>query len=262
MLLLSLVGCMTLDFMFLEAPTTKSYDLSDEVVPSELTEIITFKSGSKTLYGAWAHQSRPAPPLIFFHGNGGHLQDNWDRQAYYWSWGTHDVFSVDYRGFGMSDGPATFHGVLEEDGAAAIAYVSEVTGVPSHDIPLIGLSLGGAVAIHTNDEVPLRSVILQSTFANADLLIDTSVGLDLPMGWFLEGPYDNVANIARITSPVLIIHGLDDDFILPESGELLHDAAPGPKQLWLPLGVGHSDLFEVKPDAYRDRSLEFMASYE
>ena len=66
------------------------------------------------------------------------------------------------------------------------------------------------------------------------------------------------AAIRKTEAPILIVHGLDDDFVIPESAPLLYDAAPGPAELWQPEGVGHSDLWEVKPEAYQERAFDWF----
>jgi len=263
LLALSQTACLSLDFLFLDTPQTDAYEISSEIVPEDLIEPVTFEAKDGTvLYGYWAHQPVPSPPLIFFHGNGGHIGDNWDRVEFMWEWHTHDIFIFDYREFGMSEGTATFQGVMEQDGMAAVEHVMSWAIAEPEEIAWVALSLGGAVAIHTSDEIGAQALVMESTFASADQLLDEGTGLDVPTGWFFKGPYDNEDAIAKITTPILIIHGLDDDFINPESGPLLFDAAPKPKELWQPKGVGHSDLFEVKPDEFEDRASSFLASHE
>ncbi len=254
---------MSLDYLFLDTPQTKEYDISTEIIDADLIEPVTFEAEDGTvLYGYWAHQPVPSPPLIFFHGNGGHIGDNWDRVEYLWQWNTHDVFVFDYREFGMSEGKATFEGVMEQDGMAAVDHVRSWTLAEPEEIAWVAISLGGAVAIHTLDEVGAQALVMESTFATADYLLDDGTGLDLPTGWFFKGPYDNVAEIEHITAPILIIHGLEDDFINPKSAELLFEAAPQPKEIWQPKGVGHSDLYEVRPEEFEERALDFLTSHK
>ena len=259
-ILLGCSACLSLDFMFLDAPTVDRYDLDPELVPADRTEVVQFDGPQGMLAGAWAHQDPPAPPLVFLHGNGGNVQTNWDRVAYYWGWGTHDVFAPDYTGYGMSEGTASFE-ALSGDGEAILRYVSDATGVPTEDIPVIALSLGGFVALHGVDDAPVSALVLQSVFANSDLLLDTSLRLDVPPGWFFADDWENDRAIASIDAPVFIIHGLADDFIDPDSGPILFDAASDPKELWQPEGVDHADLFEVLPEEYRSRTEAFFAAH-
>ncbi|MEZ4316135.1 MAG: alpha/beta hydrolase [Myxococcota bacterium] len=260
-MILLLSGCLTLDFLIFGAPEVDSYAFDNELVPDELIEVVPFESLDGTqLYGAWAHQPvADRPVLVFFHGRGANMEGVWDRVEFYWGWG-YEVFVFDYRGFGASEGESTAAGVLEMDGLAAVRFVSEWTGQPPESIDWVSLSLGASVATHTSDEIGAHAIVLESMFASADYLVDSSASLDFAPGWFWAEEFDNVREIAKITAPVLIVHGLADDFIDPDSALQLYAAAPAPKQLWRPEGVGHADLHEVEPEAFTARALDFFAN--
>lgn len=151
---------------------------------------------------------------------------------------------------------------LEEDGLAAAEYVAEFTGVPPEQTAWWGHSIGGSVALHTNDEIAAGAVIIESAFSTADDIQDDGVGLDLPAGWLFADSFDNTAAASEITIPILIIHGLDDDYIRPAYADRLIAAAPEPKQLWHPEGCGHSDCFELIPEDFKTRALAFYAEHD
>lgn len=245
-------GCLSLDSLFLNARQTDAYDLSSEVIPDEAWEVVSFPSLDGTrLSGVWAHRAG-ARPLIYFHGINNHVAtpSSMARLELYWSTGDHDVFSVDYRGFGTSDGEPTRDGVLEQDGLAAVRYVAETTGFPPEEIDWVGLSLGGAVAIHTQVQIEARSVVLENVFPNEQRLATDGVGLDIPRAWFFRETWDNLEVAPGMTAPTLVIHGLADDFIDPRYGPMLHEVLPDPSHLWQPEGVGHDDIYETKPGRY------------
>lgn len=261
MLPILLSGCLSLDFMFLDAPRVDAYDFDPELVPPERVEEVTFDRGDGTrLSGVWLRQDPPvdAPPLVFFHGNSSNLQTDFARIAWYWSWGDRDVFAPDYSGYGRSEGEASWENLQGADGHATLRYVSETAGVPISDLPVVALSLGGFVALHTADDLPPRALVLESVFANSQLLLDGSLRMDVPAGWFFAEDWENDRAIGAVEVPVLVIHGLADDFVDPRSGEILFDAAHSPKELWQPEGVGHADLYELLPDDYRERAGEFL----
>lgn len=260
-----LSGCLSLDFMFLDAPRVDAYTFDPDIVPPELTEAVTFDRGDGTrLAGVWLRQDAEvaSPPLVFFHGNGSNVETELERIAFYWSWGGYDVFAPDYSGYGASEGEASWENLAGADGHAALRYVSEATGVSVDDIPVVALSLGGFVALHTADDLPPRALVLESVFASSDLLVDRSLRLDVPPGWFFAADWENDRAIGRVRVPVLVIHGLADDYIDPVSGEILFEAANDPKQLWQPEGVGHADLYELRPDEYRNRATSFVEAEE
>lgn len=260
--LVALPGCMRLDDLFFVPWPVDAYGLGGDVIPAERTEVVSFPAEDGTvLSGVWAHQDPPAPPMIFFHGNTGNIDSSWDRAETYWAWGRHDVFLVDYRGYGTSEGTPSYEGVIEQDGLAAVQYVAATKGVDPATIPWIGHSLGASVASHTNDEIDAQSVVLESMFASADAIADDGTTLDLPAGWFFEDPFDNVAAVADLQAPLLVVHGQDDDYILVEYAQRVYDAAPDPKELWTPDGVDHSDIIDVMPVEYHDRITAFQDAH-
>lgn len=257
--LAGLPACMALDGLVIPGDPKDAYDYTDTIVPAELREEVSFTSGDGAeLWGVWFRHEEERPPLIWIHGNGGAIDTSFDRIDFYWAWDRYDVFAFDYRGYGKSDPEGTREGILEEDGLAAVRYVSETTGYEPEEIPWIALSLGAAVAVHTNDEIPAKGIVLESMFPSTDALLDDGSGLDLPTGWFFRETWDNVEATRATQSPLFIIHGLDDDFIDPKYALEVYAAAPGPRRLWRPEGVNHSDIVEVVPDAYAERVLDFL----
>lgn len=248
-MILTLVGCMTMDSFFFanEAVDAYSFDFAD--VPTELVEEVSFTSGEDTLYGVWAHQEDPdAEVLLYFHGNTGNL-DVYNREINrYWTYG-YDVFSFDYRGYGKSEGSPTWEGVAE-DGLAAVEYVEDATGESAADLPFLGLSLGGSVATRTSSVMPPSVLITESMFAAGQELIDDGSGLALPPGWLLEDEWDNRVAMAEVHVPVLIMHGEADDFIQVDHAHEVYAAANDPKLLWTVPGADHSTIPDTDPQGY------------
>lgn len=62
--------------------------------------------------------------------------------------------------------------------------------------------------------------------------------------------FDNESKIHRIRSPLLIVHGTDDDVIPFSMGRQLFEAAPEPKYFAPIDGAGHNDLSLMPASAY------------
>jgi hypothetical protein len=262
-MIVALAGCTTFDWAVFPGIRTDAYTLDYGVVPDELVEEVAFEAeDGTTLYGAWLHQDPPAPPMIFFHGYYGNLDHPYNSEwaEYYWTFGTYDVFTIDYRGYGRSEGTPDGD-VFWMDGVAAVDHVVATTGVEAASIPITSVSLGSAVAVHTNVQRRAQVLIVDSMFADAEEVLDDSVGLDLYAGWFFSYPFDNVAAIADIQDPALIIHGTADTFVSPDNVYPVYAAAPEPKDLWQPVGVGHADGYAVIPREYRERVEGWIAQH-
>ncbi len=251
--MLLLAGCMTMDNFFFNPEKVSAYSLASDVIPAENLEEVSFPSGELTLYGVWAHQDDPggAPILLYFHGNARNIDEYMGQLGTYWSWG-YETFIFDFRGFGKSEGEADLAGIVE-DGAAAVDYVSDVTGLASEQIPYLGLSLGGTVAVHTAVTKPPSVLITEDMFASGQMLIDDGSGMDLPDGWMLEQEWDNTVAAANVHVPYLVVHGDADTFIQPGHAEAVYAAANDPKELWLVPGADHAETPTVAPEEYQAR---------
>ena len=78
----------------------------------------------------------------------------------------YDLFSFDYRGYGISEGQPSQEGV-NQDALAAIHYVA---GQTKQKLILYGQSLGGAILLRSLDDVPaadrarIKAVVIESSF--------------------------------------------------------------------------------------------------
>ncbi|KAI4721840.1 alpha/beta-hydrolase [Aureobasidium sp. EXF-10727] len=136
------------------------------------------------------------------HGNAGHVAQGWRTDTYRALSNqphTH-IFTVDYRGFGLSTGSPTEAGLIT-DGRALVHYVLSL-GIPPSRIVILGQSLGTAVASATalsfsdptsellprgvaEDKVEtavFRSIILVAPFVSLpDLLLSYRIGGVIPI---------------------------------------------------------------------------------
>jgi len=195
---------------------------------------------------AWAMRaSDPRAFVVYFHGNGGNLS-NWApiltgivRQGY-------SVFAFDYRGFGLSTGRPTEHGLYRDvDAVLARAW-------PDRDsrIPLVywGRSLGGAMAGYAATVRAPDGVIVESAFPDARSVVR---GSPLALVWFLSTyrfPTADFLNRAGV--PVLQLHG-DRDSVIPFAlGRELHERLTVQKQFFVIRGGDHNDAAPPDPAAY------------
>ena len=76
--------------------------------------------------------------------------------------------------------------------------------------------------------------------------------------WRPKAPYDNLGKIDKVTVPVLIVHGSDDEIIPVAMGRRLFAAANSPKDLYIIPGAHHNDVYGVGGKAYFERLKAFI----
>lgn len=256
--LLSLSGCMTLDFFFFDPTPVDEYAFEATRIDRSQIQEVGFASADGTwLTGVWLWQDDPeaADTVLHFHGNAGNLDTHLERLELFWSYG-YNVVSFDYRGYGTSEGSPDHDGVLA-DGVAAVEHVMDGLNVDSGQLYFHGVSLGGYVALNVAEDYPPAALITENTFSSGENLASTNAQVELAPAWLFEGEWDSMAAAARMQGvPYLVIHGDSDNYILPEHAQWLYEAANEPKELWMVPGGDHGPVtdslrhYQLLPEEY------------
>ncbi|EME89081.1 uncharacterized protein MYCFIDRAFT_26712 [Pseudocercospora fijiensis CIRAD86] len=92
-------------------------------------------------------QSSDARVVISFHGNAGHVAQNWrpTTNRFMATRPNTHVFTIDYRGFGHSTGSPHEAGLIT-DGITLVKWILDVAKIPPERVVILGQSLGTAVS--------------------------------------------------------------------------------------------------------------------
>lgn len=247
-------------------------------------ERVNFRSrrGDVTLDG-WRMRGRDGmPTIIFCHGiEVGRTGDGLTELAARLNRRGFGVLQFDFRGHGSSGGKRVSSGWHERmDVLGAYDYlISE--GIAPGEVGLLGVSMGaGAAALAAVEELGVRALVLDSTYASAKelLLRETALRTRLPAGLMavfvpcavliggnlfdidIEGMSPERA-VVELDYPILVIHGAEDIRIPPAHGRRVFDAAAGGSRLWAVGGVGHAGAFVENKSEYAERvAAYFMPS--
>ena len=201
---------------------------------------------------AWYWPGRLTVTLVIFHGNAGHRGHrlDWIEDLHGLGYG---IFSLDYRGYGGSEGSPTEEGFYR-DGEAALRWLGQ-QGI--RDLVYFGESLGCGVAVEMAKRQPPRVLILQSGFSSA-LDVARKAYPYLPVRLLMKDRFDSKQKMAKILCPVLFIHGGRDSIIPLKLGRALYEAANEPKT-WFPIPeADHNDLPWVGGKTYLDAIQGFL----
>lgn len=187
--------------------------------------------------------------ILFSHGNAEDIGQNREFFRRLNRWGF-SVFAYDYHGYGTSEGRPSEKNVYLDIDAAYRYLVDDLAAEPNRIIAL-GRSVGSGAAVELATRSKLAGLILESPLTSVFRVV-TRIGI-LPFDRF-----DNIAKIAHVHCPVLIIGGEADNVVGIRHGKALYEKANEPKQhLWVP-GAGHNDLLWVAGDRYRESLDEFV----
>ena len=174
----------------------------------------------------------PIGTVLYFHGNSRNLSYYIPRIAPFAAAGF-DSLSIDYEGYGASDGTPSEKNIYR-DADAAWNWLTRTKGVKPDRIIVWGYSLGGAAATWCASKHEVGAVVLESTFTT---MPDVGAHLYpwLPVRLVSRYQFANKDRVAKIRVPILIGHGNADRLIPFEMGEELYRAANEPKRF-----IGHA----------------------
>ncbi|MBI2898789.1 MAG: alpha/beta hydrolase [Planctomycetes bacterium] len=192
------------------------------------------------LHGWFARGKDAKWTLLWFHGNAGNIGDRFNTAIDFVDRLNVNVFIIDYRGYGRSEGSPGEKGLYLDATAAYRTLLDR--GIPAGRIVLLGKSLGGAVAADLAARVPCAGVVLQSTFTSAPEMSKLVMPF-FPARWFMRTKYDTLSKVKTIRAPKLFLHSRGDDIVPFRMAEELYAAAAEPKRrAWFD-GSDHGILY-------------------
>ena len=132
------------------------------------------------------------------------------------------VASVDYPGYGLSDGSPDEEGCYRNV-HRLYDWLIEKRGFKPEDIVVDGFSIGTGPAVELAATRPCGGLILEAPFLSAPRVV-TRVRI-LPVD-----PFPNLKRIGDVKCPVLMIHGTKDSIIPYSQGQALFKLANEPKR--------------------------------
>ena len=196
---------------------------------------------------AWIVRARPSGTawVIYLHGNDANIATRLNILHYEQLAGLGlNVLAPEYRGYAGLQGIPTEAG-LARDVRDAYDYLRKQLEVDPRHIVIYGWSLGSAVAVTLASEVEEAAVVLEGAPAS---IVD--IGSQrypfFPIRLLIRNPFESIARIARVGSPVLFLHSPEDAIIPIAEGRRLFQAARPPKE-FVEVTGGHVYASERDP---------------
>jgi hypothetical protein len=194
------------------------------------------------------------PMVLYLHGNGGTIQYRRGIAKQFLDAG-YGLLMLEYRGYGGNPGKPTPDGLVQ-DARAAMEFLRQKLGARSK-IYIYGESIGGAVAIQMltkNTDIAVDGLVLYAPFTNlADVV--KHVYPWVPVDWLLRYQFDNLSFMDQLRLPILVMHGAADNFVPPDMGRALYEAANQPKELFMVDNANHYNLWDMGATA---RAIDFI----
>lgn len=178
----------------------------------------------------------PKGVVFFLHGNGGNA-DSWVTSVDFYRRTNYDLFVLDYRGYGKSNGTIENEEQLHKDVRAAWdSIAARYAGKPN---VIYGRSLGTGLAAKLAVDLQPALTILVSPYFSLQALGDEHYPF-VPHA-VLRYPLRTDLWLPKIAGPVMLVHGSGDTLIPPSNSLKLQPLAQKP-ELLLVEGAGHNDI--------------------
>jgi uncharacterized protein len=206
--------------------------------PQAEEHVLTSADGEKVI--VWHVPAKPGHPVVlFFHGNGDTLAGLVGRFRGITADGT-GVVALSYRGYAGSSGHPSEPGLLQD---AAAAYAFTAARYKADQTVVWGFSLGTGVAVALAADHPVGRLILEAPYTStADVASSIWLFRAVPIRWLMRDQFRSDERIARVTVPLLIMHGSRDAVIPIALGERMFALAHEPKQFVRFEGGSHENL--------------------
>lgn len=186
--------------------------------------------------------------LLWFHGNAGNLSNRVDQASILHQELRINVFMVDFREYGRSEGRVTEQGTYQ-DAFAAYDYLLSRTDLDREGIVVYGQSLGAAVAVELAVRRKAAGLILEAPFVSIREMARALFPW-FPVGRLLSTRYDLISQVERVQTPLLVIHGDRDEVVPYSQGWKVFEAAKPPKQIYTVQSAGHNNLYRIGGQGY------------
>ncbi|XP_023039379.1 alpha/beta hydrolase domain-containing protein 17A isoform X1 [Piliocolobus tephrosceles] len=174
--------------------------------------------------------------VLFSHGN---AVDLGQMSSFYIGLGSRlhcNIFSYDYSGYGASSGRPSERNLYADIDAAWQALRTRY-GISPDSIILYGQSIGTVPTVDLASRYECAAVVLHSPLTSG-----MRVAFPDTKKTYCFDAFPNIEKVSKITSPVLIIHGTEDEVIDFSHGLALYERCPkAVEPLWVE-GAGHNDI--------------------
>ena len=206
-------------------------------------EITIPVEGDITLNALHFKANNPKGIVLYLHGNAGALHD-WGKRAHLFLENNQDVFFVDYRGYGKSDGKYTKDTQLFNDVQKVYDRVKEM--YPENQITVLGYSLGSGLAAYLAANNQPKQLILNAAYYSWKILVADEIAPPVPK-YLVNYDIKTYEYLDKVSCPIQIFHGTRDFLINPTTNpDKLKELYPNKINLTYIIDGAHNDIHITK----------------
>ena len=261
-----LASCVTLSEHWFFFPEQYSDLPAGELKGLTIEEISFQTADGITLSGINISNPESKDYLIYFYGNMESIKEASKRLLFMASAHKFNVVCFDYRGYGKSGGKLSFDN-LPSDGLAIYDFTVKTYKDKMNKLFIFSQSLGTVPCTAACAQRKPAGIVMEAPFTSAKEAVPLMTeGLIWPFkdiiklkasDELLTKPDQPIDNIKKFTSPLMIIHGEQDDCFPIRIGEKLFNSAGSKEKYFIRLeNTKHSDV-----DIFKGKAFEEMYNF-
>jgi len=200
-------------------------------------EVNTITSEGKSIHGLLFKADSSKGLIFYLHGNAGSLK-SWGEVAKTYTALNYDVFILDYRGYGKSEGKITSESQLFNDNQ--LVYNQLKKRYSEDKIIVLGYSIGTGLAAKLASTNKPRLLILQAPYYNLTDMMKHRFSF-IPT-FLLKYKFATNQYLKTCKMPLVIFHGNEDRVIYYESSLKLKAEFKPQDTLITLMGQGHGGI--------------------
>ncbi|HEY0009578.1 MAG TPA: hypothetical protein VGB55_12700 [Tepidisphaeraceae bacterium] len=221
------IGCADELVLFPSRQSIPSFEAKRNILDTEMGRIETFSLLSRRAL----EEGGPRAIVLETIPNAGRAEYAWSGAERWANWPVEYV-SINYPGYGQSEGSATLANVHRSALAAFDAVAARAEGKP---IYVSGASLGTTAALHIAANRPVAGVMLQNPVPLRQLILGHHGWWNLwivalPVAMHVPQELDAIANAKRVQAPAVFIMAENDELVTPEYQHRVAAAYAGEKR--------------------------------
>lgn len=162
-----------------------------------------------------------------------------------------NVLAVEYPNYGLYKSASSLNAeTINNDAEVIFKFINEVENIKESNIIIMGRCVGSGPATYLATKHSVMALILLSPFKSIKEAVKTmfprlSVGTLLKS--LVKERFNNYENIGKVMSPILFIHGKEDNVIPPIHSVELIEKCKAPAKMVIPDTMTHS-VFDFEKD--------------
>lgn len=189
--------------------------------------------------------SQPKGLIYYLHGNAENISTHFMGMTWITKHGW-EVFILDYRGYGISEGNPSISGV-HHDAYMGLKWAMARAAEQKMPLIVLGQSIGGATAVtlvanaSAAEQQQVSGLIIDSAFSGYRRIAREKLSgswltwlFQYPLSWTFTDRYSPEKNLAKLPEnlPLLILHSCADEVIPCSHSQRLYKQAKEPKTYW------------------------------